>query len=53
MTGKRIGLLLLVAFLIFFIVNSPADAAQVTKNAQHFVGHLFDGASRFIDSFRS
>lgn len=52
-TGKRIGLWLLIAFLIFFIVNSPADAAAVTKNIQHLLGHLFNGAVRFIDSFRS
>jgi hypothetical protein len=52
-TGKRIGLWLLLAFLIFFIVNSPADAAAVTKNIQHVLGHLFEGAARFIDSFRS
>lgn len=52
-TGKRIGLWLLIAFLIFFIVTSPADAAAVTKNIQHLLGHLFDGAVKFIDSFRS
>jgi hypothetical protein len=52
-TGKKIGLWLLIAFLIFFIVNSPTDAAAVTKNIQHLLGHLFDGAVRFIDSFRS
>jgi hypothetical protein len=33
-------------------VNSPADAADVTKNIQHLLGHLFSGAVRFIDSFR-
>jgi hypothetical protein len=52
-TGKKIGLILLVAFLVFFIVNSPADAAAVTKNIQHLLGHLFDGLTKFIDSFRS
>jgi hypothetical protein len=52
-TGKKIGLWLLIAFLIFFIVTSPADAAAVTKNIQHLLGQLFEGAARFIDSFRS
>ena len=52
MTGKKIGLLLLIAFLVFFIVNSPADAAAVTKNIQHFLGHLFNGMTKFVDSFR-
>ncbi|HTZ44145.1 MAG TPA: hypothetical protein VMB79_09795 [Jatrophihabitans sp.] len=52
MTGKKIGLFLLVGFVIFFIVNSPADAAAVTKNIQHLLGHLFTGLTKFVDSFR-
>lgn len=53
MTGRKIVLLLVVAFLIFFAINSPADAAAVVKNIQHLLGHIFTGLTRFIDSFRS
>jgi len=49
---KKIGLLLLVAFLIFFVVNSPTDAAAMVKNIQHLLGHGFTSISKFIDSFR-
>jgi hypothetical protein len=50
--AKKIGMLLLVAFLIFFVVNSPADAAAVVKNIQHLLGHGFASISEFIQSFR-
>lgn len=52
MIAKKIGLLLLIAFLIFFVVNSPADAAAVVKNIQHLLGHGFKSISEFIQSFR-
>lgn len=51
MVAKKIGLVLLVAFLIFFIVNSPTDAAAVVKNIQHLLGHGFNSISEFIRSF--
>jgi hypothetical protein len=50
--AKKIGMLLLIAFLIFFVVNSPADAAAVVKNVQHLLGHGFASISEFIRSFR-
>ncbi len=49
---KKLGLLLLVAFLIFFVVNSPADAAAVVKNTQNLIVHGFESLSEFIRSFR-
>ena len=52
MIAKKIGMLLLIAFVIFFIVNSPADAAAVVKNIQHLLGHGFNSISEFIRSFR-
>jgi hypothetical protein len=51
--GRKIVLLLLIGFLVFFVFNSPADAAAVVKNAQHVLGHLFSSISTFVDSFRS
>ena len=53
MNGRKIVLLLLVGFLVFFVFNSPADAAAVVKNTQHLLGHLFRSLTTFVDSFRS
>jgi hypothetical protein len=50
--AKKTGLFLLIAFAIFFVVNSPADAAAVVKNTQHVLGHGFASFSEFIRSFR-
>jgi hypothetical protein len=50
--AKKTGLWLSIAFLIFFVVNSPADAAAVVKNIQHVLGHGFTGISEFIQSFQ-
>ncbi len=46
-------MLLLVAFLIFFVVNSPTDAAALVKNTQHLLARLFTSLTKFIDSFRN
>ena len=48
---KKVGMVLLIAFLIFFVVNSPADAAAVVKNIQHLLGHGFASIAEFIQSF--
>jgi hypothetical protein len=34
-----------------YIMNSPSDAAQIIKNIQHLLGHIFTGLQRFLDSF--
>ena len=51
--AKKIGMLLLIAFLIFFVVNSPADAAAIVKNVQQLLAHGFASISEFIRSFRN
>lgn len=51
--AKKIGMVLLIAFLIFFIVNSPTDAAAIVKNIQHLLGHGFTSISEFIRSFQN
>lgn len=48
---KKLGMLLLIAFLIFFVVNSPADAAAVVKNTQQLLVDGFESLSEFIQSF--
>jgi hypothetical protein len=50
-SGRKIVLWLVVAFVIFYIMNSPSDAAQLIKNIQHLLGHIFTGLQRFLDSF--
>ena len=50
--AKKVGMVLLIAFLIFFVVNSPDDAAAIVKNIQHLLGHGFSSISEFIRSFR-
>jgi hypothetical protein len=50
-TGRKIVLWLVVAFLIFYMMNSPTDAAATIKNTQHFLGHVFTGLQRFLNSF--
>lgn len=51
MNGKKLLTLAVGVFLIFFVVNSPSDAANVVKSAQHVVGHGFNSISQFIKSF--
>jgi len=51
--GRKIFWLLLIAFLLFLVFNSPSDAAALVKNLQHLLGHFFSSVTKFIDSFRS
>lgn|GEM_PF-6778520 len=53
MTTRKIALWLLIAFIIYLIVNDPDDAVMVTKSIEHLLGQLFEGGVRFIHSFRS
>ncbi|HEX8080383.1 MAG TPA: hypothetical protein VF557_09250 [Jatrophihabitans sp.] len=48
---KKLGVLLLIAFLIFFVVNSPADAAALVKNIQQVLADGFESIAEFIRSF--
>lgn len=53
MNGRKIVGFLLLAFVVFYIFNSPADAAHVVKNIQHLLARLFDSLTKFVDSFQS
>jgi hypothetical protein len=46
--GKKILGLTGIAFLIFFVVHSPADAAVVAKSIANGIGHGFERMSEFI-----
>jgi hypothetical protein len=50
--AKKIGTLLLIAFLIFFVINSPTDAAAAVKSIQHLLGHGFTSISEFVRSLQ-
>jgi len=49
--GRKIFWIAFVAFLIFFVVNSPTDAADIVKSAQHAVAHGFNSMATFLKSF--
>jgi hypothetical protein len=46
--GKKILALTGIAFLIFFVVHSPTDAAIVVRSIGHGIGHGFERMSEFI-----
>jgi hypothetical protein len=46
--GKKIATILVILFVVFFIVNSPKDAADIVKSAQHILAHGFQSVSEFI-----
>ena len=48
MNGKKIVTILVVLFVVFFVVNSPKDAADIVKSTQHILAHGFTSVSEFI-----
>ena len=48
MNGKKIATILVILFVVFFVVNSPKDAADIVKSAQHILAHGFQSVSEFI-----
>lgn len=54
MSLKKLVGLLLVALFLFFMIQSPADAAQVVRSAGESLGDLFGalahGFSKFLSS---
>lgn len=46
--GKKIATIFVVLFVVFFVVNSPKDAADVVKSTQHLLAHGFSSVSEFI-----
>lgn len=51
MNSRKIIGLLLIGFVLFYVFNSPDQAAHVVKNLQHLLSHLFQSLSRFLNSF--
>ena len=48
MNGKKIATILVVLFVVFFVVNSPKDAADVVKSTQHLLAHGFNSVAEFV-----
>lgn len=48
MNGKKIATIIVVLFVVFFVVNSPKDAADVVKSTQHLLAHGFTSVSEFV-----
>jgi len=46
--GRKILSVLAVLFMIFYVINSPAEAAAIVKSTQHVVAHGFNSLSEFI-----
>jgi hypothetical protein len=47
---KKLGILLGVAFVIFFIVNQPTASAGMVKDALGGIGHAADKLALFVKS---
>ena len=41
------------AFLIFYIMTSPDQAAHIATGTGHFVDHLAHGIARFVNKLAS
>lgn len=50
---KTVVTLLVVIFILFFVVQSPQDAANVVHSVGHFISHVFDRVSQFLKSLSS
>jgi hypothetical protein len=52
---KKAGFYLLMAFVVFFVIQSPADAARIVKSTGENAGEWFHTAAeaftRFVSQF--
>ncbi|WP_165035290.1 hypothetical protein [Candidatus Protofrankia californiensis] len=48
MTVKKLTHLSLLALLIFYLANTPSDAAYVVRSAVNVLGDAAEGLSRFV-----
>lgn len=48
MNTRKVLVVILIIFVIFFVIQSPADAADITHSLSHGVVHIFDGLSTFL-----
>jgi len=50
---KKLGIILGVAFVIFFVVNQPENSAGMVKDALGGIGHAADRLAVFVKSLVS
>ncbi|UQX89704.1 hypothetical protein M6D93_06800 [Jatrophihabitans telluris] len=48
MNGKKITTIIVILFIVFFVVNSPKEAADIVKSTQHVMAHAFSSMSEFV-----
>ena len=51
MNWKKLGIGLLIAFLVYFVVRSPVESATVTKNIFTAIGHFFSTLAVALTTF--
>lgn len=51
MNWKRIGVLSLVAFLVYFIVRAPVESADVVHNIVTSTGHFLNSLAVALTTF--
>jgi hypothetical protein len=45
---RKIASVLAILFAVYFVVNSPKDAADIVKSTQHIVAQGFTSMSEFV-----
>jgi hypothetical protein len=45
---KKVITLLVIVFVLFFIIQSPNDAANAVRSIGHGIGHMFDQFAEFL-----
>jgi hypothetical protein len=49
----KVAALAVVAFLVFYIMTSPDQAAEIAKSTGHLVGSVAHGIGHFVDKLAS
>ena len=48
MNGKKIFWIVVALFIVFFVIQSPNDAADIGHSIGHGVNHAFNQLSEFV-----
>ena len=50
---KLAGIGLVAAFVLFYVLTSPDNAAHMAHQSWHFLGYLAHGVGHFVDKLAS
>ena len=50
MSAKKVVTWLVVAFIVFYVIQAPAASAQLVRNAGHALGSAASSLSAFVGS---